>query len=309
MAFKKCFLLLAVFLLVASFASAQENVNVSSRVVLEGNLPTTSIEVNDVGGEGDELIPLLPNATRLVSCWGTANDIDGNADMVDVDAWLYADATSFRNDTLNYSQSYRNFSCDTSLLGTSGDWNCTFNVQYFALNETWNCSVNITNTNPLFYNDTAWDGAIVEELLALDVHNSTIDFGTRAVSVAYDANVPVLIYNEGNVPMDLQVDAWEQNATVGQEVNSLSAFNCSTGTIPVTGLAVNSTQTSTFALSTPLVQSGPTPTLTDFDLLAQVGGAGTILPTFANSYWGISVPAGNGGVCNGYIQFIAIRSL
>lgn len=288
--------------------SAAGDENVTSVVQLTGNIPTSTIELNDVGGEGDDLIPLLPNATRLVSCWGSAGDDDGLSDLVDVNAWLFSTSASFRNDADNLSQHYRNFSCDTTDLALTGEWNCTFNVQYFALNDTWNCSVNITNTDPQYYNDTVWDTAIVEELLALTVHNTSIDFGLRAVDVVYDADLPVLIYNEGNVGIDIQVDAWEQNATFGQETNSDAAFNCSIGpSVPITSLAFNATQAATFSDST-LLQSGGATSVFTIDLPAQVGGAG-ILPTVANTYWGIFIPVGTSGACNGYIQYIGLRDI
>ena len=285
---------------------AYDNDNVSTTVLLTGNIPTSTIEINEHNDSGDELIALSPNATTLVACWGVANDLDGLSDLSDVDAWLFDNVNASRNVTDNESIHYRNTTCDISNLQITGAWNCTFEVQYYALNSTWECSVNITDIDSQYYNDSINDTIVIEELLAIEIGNSTVDFGLRAIDVQYNADLPVLVYNEGNVGLDVQLDAWEANATSGDEVNSDFGFNCTIGQVPITGLVFSLDYDVVFGSATPMVASGPTAT-EEMNLSAQIGGSGSILPTNSSSYWGFYVVAGSAGICNGVIQYIAVR--
>ena len=302
MRFNKILLFCIIITILTLTVNAAQNDTVPSYVNITGNIPSTTIFLDEVGQDGtDNSITLLPNQTIKVACWGTAFDLDGLWDLNDVDAWIYAESSS-RDQPDNNSIHYTNKTCDISNLETTGEWNCTFDVWFYAENSTWTCIVNISDDEN-YFNDTANDTATIQDLVAVNVGNNSIDFGTKAVGVSYPANVEVLVYNEGNVELDLQLDAWEQNATQGSETDSDMSFNCTIGQIPVDYLVFNVTPTS-FDAAIPMVDTGATSPV-QFDLAHQEGG-GNDRPTNASTYWGIRIPYKIAGLCTGYIRYIGV---
>lgn len=297
-------------LFMAMSVSAAKNETIDTFLNVTGNRPNTTIEVNEAGDSGDELVSLNENATQLISCWGTADDLDGLNDLQDLQAWLFAES-SFRDDADNRSVHYTNTTCDLSTLTVDGAWNCTFNVPYYAENSTWTCAVNISDKGGV-YNDTINDTVVFEDLLSLDVHNTTLDFGTKAVNVNDSStSYEVLVHNLGNVQIDLQVDAYEANATVdGTEIQSDSAFNCSVGQIPVNYLAFNTTETvNNYATATHLSGPGLSPIVQfDLDHREDDGSPGFLYPTNRSSFWGVGVPDGVAGTCHGRIIYVGVPS-
>ncbi|MFW6230670.1 MAG: hypothetical protein ACOC32_01460 [Nanoarchaeota archaeon] len=288
-------------LLCSAFVLAAENETVPSTMNITGNLPRSTVFFNEAGDQGDGSISLVPNSTQLLSCWGTAYDLDGFGDLNElINATIFAES-SFRFAPENESTNYMNNTCDTTNLHTTGEWNCTFNVQYFAENSTWTCMVNITNQDTQYYNDTISTTAVIEDLVAIDVLNSTIDFGLRAVTENYTADTRVEIANEGNVELDLQLDAFNQTASFADDNDQ--AFNCSIGHIPVNYLRFSLDQDDAYLDSLPLSASGAT-SIVELNLSHREGGAGTFDPTTAPTYWAIAIPANIAGTCNGQILYI-----
>ncbi|MFW6230604.1 MAG: hypothetical protein ACOC32_01115 [Nanoarchaeota archaeon] len=279
---------------------AAENETIPTTLDLTGNIPTTTIFLDEAGDDGvDKSISLQPNETTLVSCWGTAFDLDGNDDLDNVTSVLYAQSST-REDVDNASIHYTNSSCDLTGFETTGTWNCTYNVQYYAENSTWTCIVNITNDDPQYHNDTANETATIQDLVALDVGNASIDFGLRAVTVNYTADTEVRVYNEGNVELDLQLDAFNQTAAFDDD--DANAFNCSIGYIPVNYLRFSLSDGAAYLSSTPMNAAGATAT-EEFNLAHQNGG-GDDLPTFDATYWAIGIPANIAGTCQGQVMYI-----
>lgn len=279
---------------------AQENETVQTTVNITGNIPTTSVFLDEVGDDGtDNSILLVENSTQQLSCWGVANDIDGYNDLSDISAVIYAQS-SFQGDGNNQSIHYSNSTCDTSLLNVDGSWNCTFAVQYFAENSTWTCAVNLTDQDPQFYNDTANDTAIIEDFVALVIHNTTMDFGLRAVNSNSSANTSMRIYNTGNVDLDIRLDAFNSSSVYTDD--DTTAFNCTYGSIPVNYLRFSLIQDATYASSVPMQAVGSTANQ-NLNLVNREGG-GTLNPTFDNVYWAIGIPNAVGGVCTGKIMVI-----
>lgn len=306
MKLRNAWLLFGVVILFAASVNAAENQTINTVLNITGNAPNTTVELNEAGDFGDEFIALVENSTQLVSCWGTAEDLDGFNDIKNLTAYLYAESSAW-NAASNTSVRYMNDTCNVSTLNTNGNWNCTFEVPYYAENSTWTCLVNITDTSDA-YTDNNNDTARIEDLLSLSVNTTLIDFGTKSVDVNDTfTNTPAVVYNLGNVQVDLQLDAWERNATSGVDVDSLSAFNCSVGEIPVEYLKFGLTSTDAYAGATSMVGVGATSTV-QFNLDHQNGGAGTELPTFKTSYWGIGVPSGTAGVCQGQVRYIGVAS-
>jgi len=110
----------------------------------------------------------------------------------------------------------------------------------------------------------------------------------------------IYIFNEGNVQLDLELDAFNQTGNYGD--NSNQAFNCTAGTIPIGNLRYNDTQAGTYAGSTQMIQNDGVSV--DFNLNHQTVDDAD--PSSQASWWSIGVPAaGISGTCNGQIIFIA----
>ena len=300
---KMFFLVLAMFLF--SFAThvyATNNETVDSIMTIHGNIPTSTIFFAVAGEPDTGSITLEPNQTTLVSCWGTAFDLDGMDDLDNLTSVIYADSSD-RFAPENASVRYENNTCDLSDFNFGGGWNCTFNVQYYAEPSEWTCAVNITNVDPEFYNDTVNTTSTVEDLVALSVHNKTVDFGLRAVGINYTADTEVVVYNEGNVELNLQLDAFNSSSVF--EDDSDQAFNCSIGHIPVHYLRFSLNDNDDYLDAVPMEEVGATADQ-PLSLAQRVFGQGTDLPTFASTYWAPAVPMNIAGTCTGRIMYIGV---
>ena len=303
-------MLLAALLLVslAVNVSASGNDTVDSIMNLEGNIPTSTIFFAVDGEDDTGSIELAPNATTTVSCWGVADDLDGISALGSVHSVIYAESGD-RFGENNDSIVYHNNSCDTSAwdLG-SGEWNCTFSVQYYAEPSDWTCAVNITNhpvtlgtgEDVTFYNDTINTTSTVEEIVALSVHNRTVDFGLRAVGKNYSADTSVLVYNEGNINLDLQLDAFNSSSTF--EDDSDQAMNCTIGYVPTEYMRFSLVENQEYLDAVPMSVAGATSTQ-ELGLAPQVFGNDD-LPTSAFTYWAPGIPENIAGVCTGRLMYI-----
>lgn len=285
----------------ALHVTAFDNTTSPSLMTLYGNYPTSEIYITESGELPDGSLTLNPNSTQEISCYGTAQDLDGTDNLFDVEAWLYS-GSSVKEANDNTSIHYSNTSCDISTLDTNGFWNCSFDVYFFAENTTWICGANVTDDDG-FVNSTVNTSVLMEDLLSIDVANATVDFGTLAVDNSYDSDLEVLVYNTGNVELDLRLDAWESNASVGFEHLSDYSFNCSIGQIPITNLRAHLTSGTQYSSSLSML-GAPQGSLIDLDLNKQIGGQG-LNPTYRSTYWGIGLPYGIAGTCTGRIRYIA----
>lgn len=293
-----CFLF--VFTFVSTFVFAQQNETIPITMGITGNIPTSSIFFAIDGEEDTGLINLQPNQTTILSCWGVADDLDGLDDLVSLHSVIYSSSQT-RFSPANQSNVYINNSCDTDTWNVNGFWNCTYAVRYYAEPSEWTCIINITNVDSEFYNDTINTTAVVEELVAISLDTGTIDFGLRAVGLNYSADTLVLVYNQGNVPLDLLVDAFDTGSTYVDD--SDLAFNCTIGNIPVSYLRFSLQEEEDYLNSIPMVATGSASI--SLDLQPQFYGSGSFLPTFANTFWAPAIPMNIAGTCTGRIMYIA----
>ena len=308
---KNRFVIIAlVFVVSLAFSvSASGNDTVDSIMNLAGNIPTSTIFFEVAGNPGGVgSIELVPNSTTTLSCWGVADDLDGISALDDLTSVIYADSAT-RDGQNNASIVYRNDSCDiTAWSSGSGEWNCTYQVQYYAEPSDWTCAVNITNVpvtilggSVVFYNDTINTTSTIEELVALSVHNRTVDFGLRAVGENYTADTPVLVYNEGNVDLDLQLDAFNSSSTFDDD--STQAMNCTIGYVPTEYMRFSLVSEESYLASVPMSSVGATANQA-LGLAPRVFGQGTNLPTSATTYWAPGIPMNIAGSCTGRLMYI-----
>lgn len=263
----------------------------------------TNIELNDNISGDDDMI-LAANDTTVIWCAGDLYDLDG---FTDYDS---GNGTIWNSDMLSFGDSednryyYTNSSCDiTEVTGTpnvNGLINCTFSVWFYANYSQWNCTLTVNDSYGYGVNGT--DNATMNKLLAINSPNASIDWGVRAVDTAYDADLDVSIYNEGNVVLDLQLDAYN-DTSVG--IPSNYSFDCLTGQIRTDAIVYNGTPGGIYADSTNL-DNDTYLNITGFDLGPQDGTSNS--PTNESAYFGIYIPSFPtiNGTCSGWMRFEAM---
>jgi hypothetical protein len=251
----------------------------------------------------DEMV-LEANNRSLITCYGYAYDIDGYPDLTNAYGRIW------NTDNSNYAAGddnrwhYTNDSCQVTQSSDIPDVNalvnCTFGVWFYANYSQWNCTLTINDTGDHLVNGT--DNASMNRLLAIDVVNSTIEWGERAVDTDYDTDLNVSVENEGNVEMDLQLDAYNDTA-VGIPGNY--SFSCQIGNIPARNIVFNHSDGGVYSQSTRFSNESYI-NVSDFDLAPQDGTLN--IPTNRSAYFGINVPGWPtiNGTCTGWMRFDAV---
>jgi hypothetical protein len=279
---------------------------VSTTLDVAGQAPNiTGVTLMNVNYTIPDEIVLEAANQSTITCFGYVYDLDGYGDLDaavgeiwNTDMVNYGDATDKRH-------LYRNTSCNlTEVTGQpniNALANCTFGVWFYANYSQWNCTITVNDTLNKAVNGT--DNASVLPLLAVEIVNSSIEWGTIALGTPYDTNLNVSMENEGNVHMDIQVDAYNSTA-VG--IPSASSFDCQLGRIPTDVIVINDTFGGVYADSTPL-SNDTYVNVSDFNLLPQDGSVLDI-PTNKSLYLGINIPESLvlNGTCNGFFRVDAV---
>lgn len=299
-----CISILVVVLSFFVFGNVKEEVPMTILQILNQRPNITNVELND-NISGDEDLYLTAENTTIIWCGADVFDIDGYSDIDNARAVLY------NNDMVTYEAAddnryhYTNNTCniteDTVQPWVNALVNCTFGVYFYANYSEWNCTITVNDTTNQAVNGS--DNATMHSLLAIDVVNTSIDWGTRAVDTDYDTDMNLTVENTGNIPIDINLDVY--NASDGSEDGNWS-FTCQIGRIPVKNIVYNNTYLGTYADSTPMINgTGFYRNIPDFDLWQQSSGTS---PTNKSAYFGIRVPGWPtiNGTCNGFMRFEAL---
>ena len=171
----------------------------------------TSIVVDDSFLIPVDEIDLKAGTTRLVRCNITVQDPEVYTNIGGVNATFYSSTTSYGAADNNRTH-YTNKSCSfLSGGGESADYICAFNVWYYAINGSWNCTA-VTWNN--YSTDNATDNTTINQLFALNISTSVIDYTTLQPNQT-SPNINVNISNVGNMPMNISVYGFggEEEAT------------------------------------------------------------------------------------------------
>ncbi|MEM3370856.1 MAG: hypothetical protein QW471_04155 [Candidatus Woesearchaeota archaeon] len=230
-------------------------------------------------------IDLSAGSTKRVNCNGTIQDPDGISDIVSISAVLYASGNGTLptfpedNNTL-----YRNYSCSLSQINlTSGSFNCSFALWYYAQNGTWTCNVTINDTKSHYA--SAIINSTVNELVAFEVFPLTVDYGNMAPGSTSASSTNLLITNMGNTKIDLILNGTNMSCTLGFVGASNQHYN-------LTGF---DQEYSNMRALTELPF-----TASDFDLQKRVTSEAN-----RTAYWRVQIPTGVKGRCLGIIQLTA----
>jgi len=293
--------LLTVFFL-SSFTTTVLSLNNDSfeaNVTVSNAYPAVSgVLFNDSSNTIANITLTAASDTNSIMCNATITDSNGYQDVStsgEVNATFYHSGQGTLTGSNDKNQRYTNTSCSfTGGSGTTVTAVCVTQFEHEAYNGTWNCTI--------FAKDGAGATAnasrtqTVDELLALDVLNGSIHYGTMSNGASSSSALGVNISNTGNVKIDVQVKGnTDMNCSVlgNLGVGNIS-FNTTGGAYAT--MSDNKLSTSLQSLSAfNLVQEGVTPWVED-----QVATN--------NTYWTITIPDGVRGECNNTIGVYAVIS-
>jgi len=242
-------------------------------------------------------IDLLAGQNKTVSCNGSFTEVDGYTDINTLNATFFSSGTgTLLGDIDNRTNHYTNTSCSfTNNPGSSQDYNCSFSLDYYAVNGTWTCVVYIEDGAGDVHN--LQDTIDINPMTAIGVASAVADFG-KVQAMGTSPQVPLNVVNFGNIELDLNIFAYASNESDER------AMNCTEGDIPFSNMRFNLTSGLTFSEMTPITGKS-SPTFIEFDLFRRVwDGPESTKPT----YWRVQVPFGSEGICYGKLVFSAIAS-
>jgi len=259
---------------------------------------------------------LNANTTSRVYCVAVIRDYNNQTDLDSVKGEF------FHNTTSNYSADgqsgddnnwhYTNDSCNIT-FNTSGYkgysdneflalGNCSFDVQYYADDGGWNCTMYVNDS--MNWNDTESDTISVAQLLAI-LLPSTIDYGTVNATEVSNENA-TNVTNVGNVPLNLSLEGYALAQGDGQ------AMNCTKGLSKNISIAyekynlTNSNgldRTNLTQFETNYTNLTSSPVVKIFDLDYRKNDTVFMADAWNTTYWRIYVPLGVAGTCRGNIVF------
>lgn len=304
---------LLLFVIISSFGGlvvGQSGGNVTVNTFLKvGNVPPEVLNIsidNDVSA-----INLIPNSTKTVVCQALVRDWNNDTTISNVTARFFNTASSFYGDTADNNYHYINNSC--SLNTSFGTWhgivdspytalaNCSFQVEYYANPNLWNCTVVVTDNTAL--NGNGSQNTTVSQLLAVGLPSS-INYGTVDGTFVSDENI-TNVTNEGNVKLNLSLSGYANTPGDGY------AMNCTLGSIKTIDLNYEKynltvshpgplTLTQFEANYTNLTSSE---VVKKFNLAARQNDALAGVDDTNSTYWRIYVPKGVAGTCEGHVVF------
>lgn len=259
------------------------NVSVDTKV----NITNAGPEVQSITLENP--ITLVAGSTKRVQCNASVFDYNGYGDIYNVNATFFHSSSSF-SAADNNNTHYTNSSClRTAQNGYYANYTCSFDVYYYAINQTWNCSVSVNDTLSFDYRKD--NSTIIYALYALNV-TSLIDYGDMAIGDT-SANKTANVTNIGNTNMNISVYGY--GLTPGDGL----AMDCAVGNISIANEKFSYNISHNYTQKTPLTSFAQPVGLT-------VNKQTTPGVSMTNTtYWQLYVPPNPFGVCNGTVVFQA----
>ena len=245
----------------------------------------------------DNPVDLAIGSTTIIYCNATVGDENNISDIKSINSTLYHSSVGVlaSDDNNNHytNNSCRNISTSNYEINVS----CSFGVYYYADNGTWTCNISSTdNSDAIGYNNI---GTTINDLLAIDISPSIIDYGELEAGQVSLEDLEVNITNLGNTNFNITVDGY------GVEDGDGLAMDCVKGDILLMYEKYSNEGGKNYNDMTNLT-----------DLPAQISNT-TVLQrtndtTYKNdrnqTYWKMGIPSGTSGICTGYVTFSAISS-
>jgi len=246
---------------------------------------------------------LRGGTTANVVCNATANDVNGGETINGTTSGSSLGSIYLSGQgsgcSAAYRKCYQNASC--SMLGvknaTAQYVECSYYVYYHADNTSqasnWVGNITVGDAARFGSADTTFD---VGELLAVGVPG-ILAFGTAQPGDVLKTNKSHAVTNYGNVEIDLKLNG----SSVGMDCTSAQD-------IPVGNIDYNCDASQASFNGTNLTTGASSAGCTGFNHVKETEDTGAITETTKNTYWGVDVPIGVSGNCQGTIWFTAILS-
>jgi len=299
-------LVVAVLAIFASsaFAGIGQNVTVITRLDV-GNVYPEIINITlDSGATG---VDLIANNTKNVTIYAVVRDFNGENDLNASTAEFFDNVVSSYGGADDNNNHYTNSSC--IINRTYGDAyeasvTCSFDVWYYANNQTWNGTFFINDSFGLSASSS--DTITINRLISIGLPDQ-IDYGlVNATNVSSErvANVT----NFGNARINLSLQGYAVNITDGL------AMNCSLGAVKNISvgyekynLSVSNTSILNLAeFEQRYSNLSNTTSVKTFSLNYRQND--TVNEAINATYWRIYVPIGVAGTCAGNIIFGATQA-
>ncbi len=278
-----------------------DNTTVITRLNISNAAPIVSnvfIYDNDSINSTSGDIKLTPGTTDIITCNATINDSNGWNDVVKVNATLFQ--TGRFNDPVDKNYKYQNSSCAIVLKGLyAAGATCTFAVEYFANNGTWNCSVTAVDNGSIQAQAFADNLTTIARLYAISLQSNVIDYGVLNVTQISPVQ-PFNVTNAGNMHINLSVEGYAETPGDGY------AMKCQGNTFINVSLERYALfQGANWSVNMTLLTSSPLPNgIANLTIFQNTDDNGVSRNT---TYWAIKAPIGvQSGACNGTILFSAI---
>jgi len=253
--------------------------------------------IYNLTANNNNTIDLVPAQNKTIICNGSVVEKDGFVDILSIDATLYS--TDLGKNYLspdNRSNHYTNSSCTfTNNPGNEQIYTCAFSVDYYAVNGSWECRVEVTDYNNSVH--SLIDSAEINPLTAIGVNNNILDFDQlQAGGTSPEKTLNFINY--GNINFDVEFFAFANTE------NDELAMDCEQGDIPLLYERFNLTSGVDYNLMSP-VRGKSDPILLDVDISRKIWSGPDSLRAI---YWKLRIPSSREGVCNGKLIFTAIPS-
>jgi len=271
------------------------------------------LTLDDLAAPANEIV-LSAGGLTEVYCNASASDPNGQADLVNATASIYAKGTgSGFFDTDNNASHYTNSTC-TEFYNVPSTTNnrsliCRFRVDYFAFNTTWECNMTVRDfggtqnlSQKLFLNATRTANVTLDALLAINVSASVLDYGNLSVTET-SSEKSLNVTNVGNQRTNFTVLGFGgQNKTMENAGNS--SMICQTGNISIYQERYSNTTGTSWPTMINLTFN--TTIINNVTLQNRTHATDPLAGLTTNAtYWRIRVPLSVAGLCNGTIQFAA----
>ncbi|MFH1290475.1 MAG: hypothetical protein ABIH92_03640 [Nanoarchaeota archaeon] len=284
---------------------SEDNVTVQTFMQIGNAFPEI---VNITINNGND-IDLTANATTNVSVLIILRDYNGDTDIENVTAEFFDNIASSYGSADDNNDHYTNSTCFLNrTYGSSieASATCTFDLEYYANNATWNATVSVNDS--LGSQASNSNTTTVNTLLAFALPDS-IDYGeVNATTVSAEKEVNVT--NAGNVVLNLSLHGY--GATEGDNL----AMNCTQGSVQNISafyeqynLTASNASDLTFSQFDGLyINLSGSPVINWFDLTQRQNDTDQYVDDTNSTYWRIYVPVGVAGNCSGNIVFGAVQS-
>jgi hypothetical protein len=205
-----------------------------------------------------------------------------------VNATLWDSATSSEYSADDNTNHYSTRNCTSIENGTEPPYSvyaCSFQVQYYSNPSVWACKMRSYNSE--LTEISSEDTAIINSMLALELSEESLDFGTIFPGHESSQDINVTATNVGNVQIDVNVSG--------------TNFSCTSGILGADYARFSDSPEQEYSSMTPLLEE---PSILAIGIPQSDETEITILPI----YWKISIPvSGLRGICTNTISLVAVQ--